>query len=160
MYVDNNLVLATADDVSFGSITDIGGGSYLYVSDTIDLGNSGSRGLPFDSAMLRISSSSEFSAVGTCLVTIRLVSGSDPTLFADLALGTFTPHFQSESSSLAWGQDIVVINTPIPASPNGYQRYLGVTAVFNGGGLDAGRISIMVLKDTYENRPLVDALPS
>ena len=160
MYVDSNLVLATSDDMRASSQTPIVGG-FLYVSDTVDLGT-GSKGLPFQHAFLRITCDVAFNAITPpCLVTVRLISGDlDSTLLTDLALGSFSQHYQTETTSTVWTAGYTVVNVPIPATPAGYQRYLGVALIFSGDGLDDGTASILINMNPNENRPMVDALPS
>lgn len=161
MYVDTNLQLASAVRLDTGQPHIINAGTYyLYISSVVDLGT-GSKGLPFDHAFLKMVSTVAFEEVTPpCVITTRLVSGATDTLIADLIAGTFSQHYMQQNGVLSWTEGASPICVPIEANPGRYQRYLGIVMNFSGDGLSAGVLDAYITTTPYESRPLTDSLPS
>lgn len=168
MFVDKLLQVAVEDDLAAGSLIATGV-SFIYLSDTIPIGN-GTRGMPLGRSVWTVVTDAEMAAATPpCSVDFKVISGDNPDLLTDLLAGTYAIHYETTFAVTAGSTTPrntklleFVIDPGLSTAFSRYRKYLGVFATFAGDGLSDGSWTIQATMDASvtPNVYPADALPN
>lgn len=165
MFVDKLLQVAREADVRAASLIFTGSG-YIYLSNTIPLGNGSTKAVPVANSTWTVHVDSDLTATTPpCSVDFQIISGNTPTLLDDLLGGTYAIHYRS---MFAVAMPVTAGSIPLQfvidpgINVGSYKKYLGVFATFSGDGLSAGAWSIQAVMDAGFMPQIypADALPN
>lgn len=159
MYVDNRTLFGENVDLRAAALT-AGAGEYIYISDTIPLGGATNGRGASDNSFLIINCDETFvPATPPCIVTVRLVSGNDPTLVTDILSVSLNQHYNLVFSAASAVAGSRLICFPLPPRIIEYKPFLGLYCSFSGDGLSAGRWTAAIVNDPFTNYPAPDNAP-
>ena len=164
MYVDKNLQVANTAPLAAGSLI-AGSGLYIYLSDTIPLGNGTTKGSPIGNSVWTVMVDDEWSAASPpCICEFNVISGATASLIDDLVAGTYSVHYATSFGANSRPRSSKLLEFVIDPGVNlgTYQKYLGVFATFSGSGLDSGSWTIQCTMNAGVTVPIypADALPN
>jgi hypothetical protein len=165
VFVDNLLQVAKAADLRASSLIPTGV-SYIYLSNTIPIGN-GTRGMPIGRSVWTVNVDTDLtSASPPCTVDFKVISGDNGDLLTDLLAGTYNIHYETTYVVVSGTPPVrlleFVIDPGLSTSYSRYRKYLGVFATFSGGGLSDGSWTIQATMDASVTPTVypADALPN
>lgn len=165
MFVDNLLQVAKSADIRALSLIPTGA-SYIYLSNTIPIGN-GTRGMPLGRSVWTVNVDSDLvAATPPCTIDFKVISGDHGDLLTDLLAGIYAIHYETTFlvlSSTPPGRILeFVIDPGLSTSYSRYRKYLGVFATFSGDGLSDGTWTIQATMDASVTPTVypADALPN